>query len=272
MLFEPYTRAGRLQRLDAECPLLRGPLADFVATWLRKHTRLGWILALLGCTLLVPTSFATAQSPAAGSVPYAAAATGGQSTSTANSRPSKTAKPSAAQHHTHRHHRRARPKAPAVSSAPTAPPPPVPPAQQPPNPATIDFSNGLLSVRAQNSSLVAILNQIARQTGLVIEGLNHDARMYGQYGPGNISSTLSALLDGSGYDYVIVGRGASHSPTRLILSTGGNGGATSPPASVGTPDASPATSEPTGPADPTTSVQPKTPQEIFNELRRTHPQ
>ena len=31
--------------------------------------------------------------------------------------------------------------------------------------------------------------------------------IYGQYGPGSISATLSSLLDGSGYDFVIVGGG-----------------------------------------------------------------
>ncbi|MHB1936254.1 MAG: hypothetical protein ACYCOR_06685 [Acidobacteriaceae bacterium] len=251
---------------------MRGPLAGFAATWPRKRTGYGWILALAGWTLLVPASFATAQSPPAGSVPHAAATTGGQSASTANSSRSKTTKAATAQHHATRRRHPARPKTSAASAVHAAPPPPVPPAQQPPNPAMIDFSNGLLSVRAQNSSLVEILNQVARQTGLVIDGLSHDARIYGQYGPGNISSTLSALLDGAGYNYVIVGGGTSHSPMRLILSTGGGGVATSSPGFVGTQDAPPATSEPTEPADPTMPVQPKTPQEIFNEMRSMHPQ
>ena len=92
-----------------------------------------------------------------------------------------------------------------VAPAPVAPPPPLPPAEQPPNPATIDYKDGLLSVRAQNPSLVNILVQIQHQTGLVIDGLNHDQRVYGQYGPGSVSTTLSALLDGAGYDFVIVG-------------------------------------------------------------------
>jgi hypothetical protein len=228
--------------------------------------------------LLVPALFATAQTPQAGTVPGMSVA--GHPTASSAKKPSSTGKKSTARkasparHPVHRaaHPRRhAKPAAKPVAPAPVAPAPPVPPANQPADPATIDFSNGLLSVRAQNSSLVDILNRISRQTGLVIEGLSHDARMYGQYGPDNISATLSALLDGSGYNYVIVG-GTGHSPTRLILSTVGNAGAANPPTEGSNAQAPPAASEPSVPADPNGPVQPKTPQEILNEMRRMHPQ
>ena len=277
MLFEPYTRTGMLQRLDADFGAVCGSPVEFASRWIRNRIGFSWVLALAGWMFLIPASLATAQ--AAGKAPPA-----GSSSSTKTS----TAKPHV--HHAvhHRHH--AKPQAATV--APVAPPPPLRPAEQPANPATIDFKNGLLTVRAQNSSLVSILTQIQHQTGLVIEGLSHDQRIYGQYGPGSISTTLSALLDGSGYDFVIVGGGSGHAAARLILSTPGSAGApaTPPPAVANNQEAPPAdaTENPppensegdapqaegdqSGPADPTAPPQAKSSQEIFNELRRMHPQ
>jgi hypothetical protein len=268
MLFEPYTRAGMLKRLDAKSTLSRGRLAQFST---RSPIGLGWILALCGWMLLLPASYATAQSPHTGTVsgPAHPAVSYAKKSTAASGKSRSTYR---RKHRTARHQRRAKPEAAAIAPAP-APPPPVPPANQPANPATVDFHQGLLSVHAQNSSLVAILDQISRQTGLVIEGLSHDQRMYGQYGPGNISTTLSALLDGSGYNYVIVGGATGHSPTQLVLSTGGSAVAVNSPAAVSNEQPTPATGEQSEPVtDPTEPVRPKTPQEIFNELRRMHPQ
>lgn len=264
MLFEPYTRTGMLQRLDADFGDVCGPSTDFPFVRIRNRIGLGWVLALSGWMLLLPASIATAQA--------------GGTASTAATPSTKTPTAHTLVHHAvhHRHH--AKPEAATVAPAPVAPPPPLPPAEQPPNPATINFSNGILSVRAQNSSLVNTLVQIQHLTGLAIDGLSHDQRVYGQYGPGTVSATLSALLDGSGYDFVIVGGGAGHASARLILSTPGS--TSTPPAAApavaNNPDATPADENPDGdnadPADPSAPTEPKSPQEIFDELRRAHPQ
>lgn len=267
MLFQSHTRAGMLQRLQARCAWSCGRLA-----WCPTcaHIGLSWILALSGWMLLLPASYASAQSPRAGNVSGSARpAVSSPKRSSSVSSQSRSAYRRG--HLVIRHHRHVKPESAAIAPA-SAPPPPVPPADQPANPATVDFRQGLLSVHAQNSSLVAILDQISRQTGLVIEGLSHDQRMYGEYGPGKIAATLSALLDGSGYNYVIIGSDAGHSSTQLVLSTA-SVGATSPPAAMSNPQPTPAVGEPSQPvADPTAPVQPKTVQEIFNELRRRHPQ
>jgi hypothetical protein len=262
MLFEPYTRAGMLQRLDANSGAVYGSTDNFTCTWIRNRIGWIWILALAGWMLPMPASLATAQT--VGSSPAT-------KTSTAKS----------PVHHAvhHRHH--AKPQAAAAAPAPVAPPPTLRPAEQPPNPATIDFTNGLLTVRAQNSSLLSILTQVQHQTGLVIDGLSHDQRIYGQYGPGSISATLSALLDGSGYDFVIVGGGNGSTAAKLILSAPSSSGAVTPTPVVSngaTPpaDANPAETPPDGegsqPADPTVPPQAKSAQDIFNELRRRQPQ
>jgi hypothetical protein len=249
---------------------------------MRKRIGFGWILALGGWMLLSPSG-------AAAQTARANATAGGQSTKTSSQKP--------AVHHTgHRHHR-VKPHAATVEAAPVVAPPALPPAEQPANPAIVEFKDGDLSVRAHNSSLVTILSQIQHQTGLVIDGLSHDQRIYGQYGPGSISTTLSALLDGSGYDFVIVGGGSGHGSPRLILSAPSAGGAVAspvpaPPADVSNDeqpqpqpdttevpppensegDAPQAEGDQGGPADPTAPPQSKSPQEIFNQLRRMHPQ
>jgi hypothetical protein len=264
MVFEPYTREGMLTRLDAEFYIACAPGKDVAPARFRGPARFAWILALGAWMLLLPASSASAQAN-----PTVPSASGSQSTTAKTS----TAQPSA--HHAVHHHRHAKPQAGVVAPPPVVPPPPPRPAEQPPNPATIEFNQGLLSVRAQNSSLVNILVQIQHQTGLVIDGLSHDQRVYGQYGPANISTTLSALLDGSGYDFVIVGGGGSHAAPRLILSTPSSAGApaVAPPPVVNNPDVPPSDNgDQADPADPTDPPQPKSPQEIFNELRRMHPQ
>jgi hypothetical protein len=259
MLFEPYTRTGMLQRLDADFGAVWGSPANAPFTWIRHRIGFGWILALGASMLLLPASLASAQ--ASGTAP---------ATASSPSTKASTAMPPV--HHPVHHHHHVKPAAASVAPAPVAPPPPLPPAEQPANPATVQFNNGLLTVRAQNSSLISILNQIQHLTGLVIDGLNHDQRMYGQYGPANISTTLTALLDGSGYDFIIVGGGSGHAAARLILSTPGStvAPATTTPAVANNQQTTPP--DQAEPADPTAPAQPKTPQEIFNEMRRLHPQ
>ncbi|HWF67479.1 MAG TPA: hypothetical protein VN670_09245 [Acidobacteriaceae bacterium] len=202
------------------------------------------------------------------------------STASAQTPQNKTSPPSTAPqpavHHSTRHHRHAKPAAPAVVT-PVVPPPPLPPpppAQQTPQPATVSFNHGVLRVQANNASLVQTLNQISEMTGLAIQGLNHDQRIYGQYGPGPMVDIVTKLLDGSGYDYVIVGAG-EHKAAKLILTPAGTSGAaintpTPPPAQVNPPPAENEENPET--TDPTEPPQAKTPQEIFDELRRAHPQ
>jgi hypothetical protein len=175
---------------------------------------------------------------------------------------SPTAHPTRHVAHHHKRHVAAKVQEPVVV-APV--PPPVPPAQQAASPAKIDFRQGTLRINAENSSLVQILNAVSQKTGMAVEGLGHDERMYGQYGPGPVASTLTKLLDGAGYDYVITGGSASGPPTKLILTTGNSmpGSATAATAY----SAPVATAEP---ANPSEAPHTKTPQEIFDEIRAQH--
>jgi hypothetical protein len=275
MLFEPHTRTGMLQRLDADSGVACGTPTGFALAWVCNPLGFFWVLALGGCILLLSSSAMAQTSHAA-------------STENNPSTKSSTVKPPV-HHRVHRRHHGKRSG--AMVSQPAAVPSPPPPAEQPAQAASVDFKNGLLSVHAENSSLIGILDQVQHQTGLLVEGLTHDQRIYGQYGPANISTTLSALLDGSGYDFVIVGNASSRTPPRLILSPPGavGAGATPQPAPAAveaqpsdnaqTPppvasegDAPQAEEDQGGPSDPTVPPQPKTPQQIFNEMRRMNPQ
>ena len=112
--------------------------------------------------------------------------------------------------------------------APVAPPPeppkpaapawPIPPEQQPAVQATVTFSGDQLTIVAKNSSLQAILQAVSQQTGLKVTGLDGDMRIFGTYGPGTVSQTLNALLQGSQYNYVLVGGDATHPPKELDFS------------------------------------------------------
>lgn len=186
---------------------------------------------------------------------------------------------SKSQAHRHSSHSKKHGKTvPAPTPVVAPPPPPLPPLQQTAQQAKIKFTQGTLSIDAQNSSLKEILDEVSKQTGLQIQGLDHDERIYGQYGPDTVTNTLTDLLDGSGYNYVLIGGDDGAAPTKLLLtaSTGGapSGGAT-PATNVPPPaNAAPSTQAPpdTQPADDPSQHPAPTPQEILDQLRKDHPQ
>jgi hypothetical protein len=135
------------------------------------------------------------------------------------------------------------PPDPAATPAPTAAPPPAAsddvaaPAsaeadsmlQLPAHRAQVKVSNGMLSVQAENSNLSQVLHDIGSATGMKVEGLGRDERVFGHYGPAPPKDVLTALLDGAGYNVLMVGEIAEGTPKQLILSQR-KGSATSAPA------------------------------------------
>jgi hypothetical protein len=103
---------------------------------------------------------------------------------------------------------------PAPAPQPATPPPPLVAAAAP---ATVALANGELTVNAQNSDLRAILQQIARASGMSIDGLSKTTRVFGVYGPGNPRDVLSDLLAGSDYNFVMLGGGNGSAPAKLVL-------------------------------------------------------
>ena len=97
--------------------------------------------------------------------------------------------------------------------------------QQPAQDAQIVFANGNLSIRADNSSLAAILHQVASNSGMKIEGLGSDERVFGNFGPGAPRDVLADLLVGTAYNQVLLGDLSNGAPRELILTPRSGGGA-----------------------------------------------
>ena len=105
--------------------------------------------------------------------------------------------------------------APAVASAPPQPPQPH---------AEVDLQGGKLSIRSDRARLADILREVQRRTGASLSmppGGGQEA-VITQLGPGPVREVLSKLLDGSGYNVVLVGSGHDLSSiTSIILTTKG---------------------------------------------------
>lgn len=174
--------------------------------------------------------------------------------------------------------------APATSNlaSPAAPSPTsdsaLPPSllQQPAQPATVELANGQLSIKANNSSLEDILHTISSQSGMQVEGLTGDERVFGNFGPGQAPDVLADLFNGMPYNLLIVGGLTNGAPTRLLLSPAQAAApvvaASSPAASEGDqaetgPPAQPDPGQPEQTTAPTSPQTVKTPQQLFQELQ-----
>ncbi len=107
--------------------------------------------------------------------------------------------------------------------------------------ARVTYANGLLEVRADDSSLNQILRDISRQTGMKIIGGVADQRVFGSYGPAPAATVIQTLLDGAGTN-ILLQESRTHAPEQLVLSPQ-TGGATPPPPSSPSYDATEAEPE-----------------------------
>jgi hypothetical protein len=183
------------------------------------------------------------------------------------------------------------PAPPAPAAPPAAAPQPAPPQstgvapsmlQQPAKDAQIVFSDGNLSIHADNSSLAAILRQVATNSGMKIEGLGGDERVFGNFGPGSPRDVLADLLAGTAYNQVLLGDLSNGAPRELILSPTTRGGtpALSPaPQANANDDGNEADAADNAPPPPPPPEQPagstqeqpagvRTPQQLFEQLQQ----
>lgn len=122
------------------------------------------------------------------------------------------------------------PKPPAgIAQQAMMPSPEVPQAassllDQPAKPAQVQLNAGKLSVNADNSTLSGILHDISARTGMTVDGLSRDQRIFGSYGPAAPREVLSALLDGLGYNVMMVGALDNGAPRALTLAPRTGGG------------------------------------------------
>jgi len=133
-------------------------------------------------------------------------------------------------------------------AAPAPPPPPLTLAQKPAVPPQVQYQNGQLTITAENSTLGDILRAVQKQTGTAIEiPGNATERVVLHVGPAATHDVLVTLLDGSSFNYVIVGSPTDpNAVTRVVLSPKPAGGAeVASTAGPGQPPPMPA-----GPAQP----------------------
>jgi len=111
----------------------------------------------------------------------------------------------------------------------------------------VTYTNGKLTVTAWNTSLAEVLRAISSQTGIVIDFSAGGAadRIFVHEGPGTTRQVLTNLLNGSGYNYVILALpSAPDELTRVVLAKADQ-----------TADPSP---QPAGDENSLSSEQPKT--------------
>jgi hypothetical protein len=108
---------------------------------------------------------------------------------------------------------------PNVSTTPAAPPLPDWPVNDQPTPATVVWNSDGLHISADNASLRQILDDVAQATGATVEGSIPNERVFGNFGPGKARDVLAKLLDGSGYDILLIGDQGSGTPRRIVINT-----------------------------------------------------
>jgi hypothetical protein len=125
--------------------------------------------------------------------------------------------------------------------------------------AQVVYEGGKLSIAADNSSLLQILRDVARQTGMKITGGVSDEQVFGKYGPDSPSEILASLLQGTGCN-MLLRESATRAPVELVL-TPRTGEATPPPISLDTNDDPPVSVEQPPAAPIQQSQTPSTPQQ-----------
>jgi hypothetical protein len=77
----------------------------------------------------------------------------------------------------------------------------------------VSFHNDQLTIVAHNSTLGDVLRAVRNQTGAAVEiPANATERVVGRFGPGPARDVLAVLLNGSHFNYVMLGSAATLDP------------------------------------------------------------
>lgn len=114
-----------------------------------------------------------------------------------------------------------------VPEPPPAPPPPPPTLQQmPAQPPQVKYAQGQLTIVSENSTLADVLRAVRTQTGASVEiPANANERVVAHLGPGPVRDVLTALLNGSHFNYVMVGSESHPDRVEKLILTSKSGGA-----------------------------------------------
>ena len=93
------------------------------------------------------------------------------------------------------------------------------PAETAATPPQVTFHDGLLGIHAENSTLGDVLKAVQSATGASVDSPGFASeRVYVELGPGEPRDILAALLNGSPYDYIMIGsQEQPNSVARIML-------------------------------------------------------
>jgi len=99
--------------------------------------------------------------------------------------------------------------------------------QMPAIPPQVTYQAGQLTIQAQNSTLGDILRAVRAKTGASVDiPSNADERVVGRLGPGPAREVLASLLNGSHFNYVMVGSATDPGAVQQVILTSKSGGTT----------------------------------------------
>jgi hypothetical protein len=88
----------------------------------------------------------------------------------------------------------------------------------PSSPPDVNFQGGQLTIVARNSTLGDVLNAVRQKTGASVDMPPASSeRVVGQFGPGAPRDVMAQLLNGSHYDYVLLGSPADPGALKKIV-------------------------------------------------------
>jgi hypothetical protein len=115
---------------------------------------------------------------------------------------------------------------PAPEPQPAPPPPPSTLEQLPTSAPQVSFHDDQLMIIAHNSTLGDVLRAVRNQTGAAVEiPANATERVVGRFGPGPARDVLAVLLNGSHFNYVMLGSAANPNALDRVILTHKSGGA-----------------------------------------------
>lgn len=111
-----------------------------------------------------------------------------------------------------------KPELPPLPSGPLGPVPQIPLDSIAPVPPQVSYQNGQLTIVAPNSTLGDILRAVRKQTGAEIEIPAATDRVVTHLGPGPVREVMAELLNGSRFNYVLLGSAEDSTLlTRVVL-------------------------------------------------------
>jgi hypothetical protein len=128
------------------------------------------------------------------------------------------------------------------------------------------------------------MKAIAADTGATVQGMAQDQRIFGIYGPGRARDVISQLLDGSGYNVLMVGDLGQGTPRQILLTSQAPGGPQAPAAGNQSPAEEDTEAEQEPPPEPEPPPQQQPPagaapavpvrsqQQIMQEMRERQQQ